>query len=118
MNKEYFFRLKLLIGIIFIITALVSLNINFPSVKGDVEDEIVLNFCFQEPIITEVNISNSTYHNVTMNGTYTVGGLGLPMLPVKSLKVLLPQKGVLESINVTYEDNTSLGFSYTVMLGS
>lgn len=86
----------------------------FESVSAE---EIVLEYTFTEPEITEVNISNTTFHNVTMNESVTIGATYCPMLPVKPVRVLLPQNGTLVSINVTYSGNTSLGDEYNVTLG-
>ncbi len=89
-----------------------------PSAEATTEDEMVIDFTFQEPIITEVNISNITYHKVTMNETQVMDLPRVPLLPIKLLKILLPQNATLTSINVTYEENTSLGNGFNVILGS
>jgi PKD repeat protein len=53
-----------------------------------------------------------------MNNTssYCLGGI--PKLPVKPLQILLPQKGIVKSINVTFTGNTSMGENYNVLLGN
>lgn len=79
--------------------------------------EILLNFSFPEPVITQVLINDTWYDQVTMEGAPTFGDTGTPLLPVKPLKILLPQKGVMQSINVTYEENISLGYGFNVELG-
>jgi hypothetical protein len=108
---------KSIIGIMLLSLITIVMVIS-SSAKGDNPDEIVLNLSFEEPTITEWNISNITYHNVTMNNTYTIGGIGLPLLPMKPLRILLPQNGTFESINITYAGNTSLGNGYNVTLGT
>ena len=79
-------------------------------------EEIVLNYSFPEPEINEVNISNNISDMVTMLGLNVRGGINLPILPLKPLKILLPQKGLLESINVTYRGNISFGNGYNVTI--
>jgi hypothetical protein len=109
---------KLGVGVLAIISILGVITLSPHSVEAESEDEIQLNFTFDEPEITEISISDTTYHFVTMNETQCMGATNVPYLPVKPLKILLPQKGILESINVTYNGNTSVGNNYNVMLGS
>ena len=115
--RKIFFKRKFGAAVLITTFLLLLVVLNFPSAEATGEDEIILDFSFQEPVITEVNMSNTTYHKVTMNETYTLDYNGTPILPVKPLKVLLPQNGTLESINITYEGNTSLGDGYNVILG-
>ncbi len=89
-----------------------------PSAETANEHEIILDFSFTEPVITEVNVSNTTYHKVVMNESQTFGGFGLPLLPAKTMKILLPQKGVLKSISIDFSGNTSFGEGYNVILWS
>jgi hypothetical protein len=114
MSKNIFFWKKICLGIIILISILTILTLFTLSVKGDSANEIELNYSFNEPVITDWNVSNVTYHNVTMNETATIGDVGLPLLPVKQLYILLPQKGIVESVNVTYSNNISLGNGYNV----
>ncbi|MFO7677834.1 MAG: C25 family cysteine peptidase [Thermoplasmatota archaeon] len=79
--------------------------------------EIEMDFSFEEPDITELTISDETYHDVKIDGLKTTGDTGLPLLPVKTVKILLPQRGVLESIDVVLDGNTSMGQNYNVTLG-
>ncbi len=118
MNEKIFFWKKYGIGILIITSITVCAIINNAPVKASNENEIVLNFSFKEPEISEINISNVTYHKVILLDSPTIGSTGLPLLPVKLLKVLLPQKGILKSINITFEGNTSLGEGYNVLLGT
>jgi len=114
MNKKIFFWKKICLGAIIIISGLAIATVFTISAKGD---SIELNFSFDEPEITEWDISNTTYNNVTMNETDIIGDTGVPMLPVKTLSILLPQKGIVVSINLTYSTNVSLGNSYNVTPG-
>jgi len=105
--------------ILVITTTILIISIIHPTIaEGGSEGDIVLSFSFQEPLITEENISNITYHIVRMNETYPQYSIGYPLLPVKPLKILLPQKGVIESISITYSGNTSLGEGYNIQIGT
>jgi hypothetical protein len=116
-NMKLFYR-KNCIGAIVLISIFLIITILSSSAKAEKPDDIVLNLSFDEPVITEWNVSNITYHNVTMNNTYSSYYKLYPILPVKYLRVLLPQNGTLNSINITYSDNTSLGTGYNVSHGT
>lgn len=92
-------------GILIIISILLIAVMQPISAETAPEGEILLNFSFQEPVITEVNISNTTYHRVTMEGLPIPNVTGCPLLPVKPVRVLLPQKSILDSIDVFYKKN-------------
>ncbi|KYK34786.1 MAG: hypothetical protein AYK22_04750 [Thermoplasmatales archaeon SG8-52-3] len=112
-NKICFWKKIYSIMIIFVGILAIVVLFSF-SVKADSSNEIVLNFSFTEPSITQWSLQNSTFHNVTMNNTGTTSGIGLPMLPMKQLRILLPQKGIIQSINVNHSSNISLGYGYNV----
>jgi len=98
-----------ILSVAFILTA---------SAEETNENEILMNYSFSEPIINNANISNITYHEVLMDSSPSYGDVNQPILPMKPSRILLPQKGIVKSINVTYEGNTSLGNGYNVTLGA
>jgi PKD repeat protein len=89
-----------------------------PFIPSASAEEITLNFTFPEPEINQVNISNNISDYITMADLTTYGYPNLPLLPIKPLKILLPQKGVLESINVSHNGKISLGNEYNVTTGT
>jgi hypothetical protein len=104
-------------GFIIILFILSIILIHSTSAEA-VGEKIVLSFSFTEPEITEKNISSITYHRVSVQNLYNINEPGFPILPMKSLKILLPQKGVQESINVAFDNESSLGNGYNVELGN
>jgi len=82
-----------------------------------VPDKITLSFSFSTPVITQVLINGTMYDRVTMEGLPTMGDVGVPVLPVKPVNVLLPQRSVLESVDIIYEGNTSSGDGFHAELG-
>ena len=81
------------------------------------QPEIELSYSFQEPDITQVLINDTWYDHVRIDGLPTFGENATPLLPVKPVNVLLPQRGELESITVTWNGNISLGTGFNVELG-
>jgi len=90
-----------------------------PDEPDDPEDEIekVLSFSFPSPMISDVIINSTTYHQVTIDGLPTIGDAGFPVLPVKPVNILLPQRGEVVSIDVSYDGMVSLGDGFDVELG-
>jgi hypothetical protein len=78
---------------------------------------INLEYSFTEPEISEIIINNTIQHKITMNDSQILNIKDLPMLPMKSVKILLPQNETLESLKVNYSGNTSMGSGYNVTLG-
>ncbi len=117
MRERKLFGVKIGAGVLIIISCITVIIIQSTSAEENGTDEIILNFSFTEPEITEVNISNTTYQIVTMNETKSINNEGLPVLPVKPLEILLPQNGTLKSINVNYSGKTSIGDGYNILLG-
>lgn len=84
----------------------------------DDENEIVLTFSFDSPILTDFFQNGKRYTQVIMDGLPAIGDTGVPMLPVKPVNILLPQKTAVESITVTKGETVVIGDGYNVKLGS
>ena len=85
---------------------------------GDNGKDITLYLSFDAPTIKKVTILNETYDRVIMPGLPSSGNPGEPILPVKPVNVLLPPPGVVESIEVTYENKVMIGKGFNIELGS
>jgi len=76
----------------------VVLNINVSGTSGD---NIELDFSFGEPTIENITINGTTYDRVMLSGCMAIGKqAGAPMLPVKSVKLLLPAMTTVNSVSV------------------
>ena len=105
-NNLFLKRIGARVLILFlIVNSLFVLVTESVSASEETSYEIVLNLTFSEPEITQYNSSNITYHNVTIEGLPSICNPGQPVLPMKPLKVLLPQKTSLDSITATYKGN-------------
>jgi len=76
--------------------------------------ELDYTFDFSEPEITEILIDGTLYHQVTMENLPPFSEVGCPILPMKTVSVILPQKGEVKSIDVHGEGQISLGDGYNV----
>ena len=69
------------------------LGIN-PAVKEN--DEIILDFDFSEPNIETFERNEQVFHRIKIDGLSNSGDINKPCLPVKPVKVLLPQGTTLD----------------------
>lgn len=119
MNRKILKKLNILLIVAIMILTTAMSN---PGKSEEPEYDMLFRFSFPEPTIETIieTINNTDYHNVTV----TMGDLpidddiGVPQLPVKIVYILLPERHIMESINVTYEGNTSLGDDFNVALGT
>ena len=81
------------------------------------EEIIVLDFSFSEPRLEKINIKNRVYDRISADGLPNTNDFREPRLPVKPLRILLPQGGSMENIEVFTSDKISLGAGYDVELG-
>jgi len=83
------------------------------------DNEIILTFFFDTPVITEIKRDDgSIYDQVMIEGLPIADNTGVPLLPVKPVNVLLPQRAKVESITVTKDDTIILGNRFNVELGT
>ena len=118
MKKNFVKWAGILIAVAFLLPTTMTVNAEEESIYYYDQPEIVLNYSFQEPDITQVIINDTWYDHVTIDDLPTFNENATPLLPIKPVNVLLPQRGKLESITVTYNDNISLGTGFNVELGS
>jgi len=73
-----------------------------------------LNYSFERPSISGVEINNFVYDKVTLPNCYTAGNPGEPNMPSKGAYILLPPTSKLDTIQVEVKDKISLGFGFNV----
>jgi len=79
---------------------------------------IVLEFDFPEPKIVEgPTYDNIAYDSVIMAGLDKHGEPGLPVLPFKTVRILIPQEGDLQDIEVIGEKKITLDGRYKIEYG-
>jgi predicted outer membrane repeat protein len=73
-------------------------------------EEIILTVSFPPPEI----IKTGRYHQVRMEGLDTMGNAGLPLLPVKPVRILLPYLSEKESVSIIPGEKIAIKGKYTV----
>ncbi len=87
------------------------------TVKGDMQDTIVVECDFPLPIIEPVKIENECYDRITMGILPNSCDMDISRLPIKPLKVLLPFGRMLDSITVVVKNRKSMGNGFYVEKG-
>jgi len=89
-----------------------------PHVQPYEEYIMTFDITFSELNITEVVIDDILYHEITLDDCPIENKVGCPLLPVKPIDILLPQKGVIKSIDVEHGTCIAYGTNYNVQLGN
>ena len=82
------------------------------------EEIVVLDFSFSEPLLENINIKDRAYDRITVDGLPNTNDFIEPRLPVKPVRVLLPQGRSMKKIEVVTSDIISLGLGYNVEYGA
>ncbi len=97
-------------------------NLFMPNVYSGqvlpIDNVISLTLDFPSPIITKIKIQGlkaQEFDRVTMEGTYSIGKrLGEPVLPLKSINILIPFGREVEGIEIIHGDKVTLEGSFVI----
>ena len=114
MNKKI---IVVLLSIFFIIISFsVTINV-FASQKISSSDKIILEFSFSKPIIEQLKVDEDIITTVTIESLQNTYDLGKPIIPVKPVKVLLPQGTEVNDIEITTSEEILLGSGFNIQAG-
>lgn len=116
-NKKYI--LEIIGAVVLLIATTIPTGIMLTSYAEQCNPNTIveLTFTFGQPQIEEINVSDETYHKISIEGLPVYDFTGEPELPYQTYSLLMPQRGVLDSVDVTFSGNTTLGDGYNVLLG-
>ena len=80
-------------------------------------DDIILDFYFSEPILENIDNDEVTLTSVIVEDLPNTHDLGNPILPVKPVRILLPENTELNNIIVTPSDKITLGSGFNIAAG-
>ncbi len=110
-------KIRILLSIFFIlINFSASINV-FGFQETNTDNRIILEFSFPKPIIEKLNVNGNNITKVTVEGLSYSNDLGKPILPVKPVKVILPQGSDVDNIEVTTSEEIFLGSEYGIQSG-
>ena len=112
MNKKIF---GILICVLLIEVAAVP--VFGDNTKDQNNNDIIFDFSFSKPEIEKVEIKGELFDRVIIDGLSNTGNFQEPCLPVKPLKILLPQGTDVENIRVLTDEKTSVGVCYKTEIG-
>ncbi len=82
------------------------------------EDYIFLFFSFSDPVFENSNIKGKIYDIVKIDNLKNTNDFGIPRLPVKSVKILLPQGRNVKEIKVITNKEKYFGTGFNILAGS
>ena len=85
--------------------------------KINEKNNIVLDFNFSNPIVEEYFFNEKSYDFIKVQGLPNTNDLGIPRLPVKSVRILLPQGKDIKDIKVLTDVEENIGNSYRLKTG-
>ncbi len=93
------------------------------SIKNHFEPQpsdyiITFDVTFTGLNISEVVVDDEVYHEVTLDDCMMSSEVGCPLVPIKPVDVLLPQKGIIESIDVEGGFGVPYGTGYNLQLAN
>lgn len=64
------------------------------------ENNMVLSYCFEEPIISDQKLGNETFSKIKITNLSQLEIHGKPILPFKTIQILLPPNTILDHIRL------------------
>ncbi|MCX6667477.1 MAG: C25 family cysteine peptidase [Euryarchaeota archaeon] len=101
------------IGIISIFL-LTSFNGIINAGEQNTDNKITTSYSFKSPVISKVNINNTVYDSISIDGAPCDGNPGEPMLPGRGAYILLPPNSKVSNIVVNPGVMVRLGSGYLV----
>lgn len=77
-------------------------------------DKIITAYSFGSPVVSKVNINNTMYDSISIDGASCDGNPGEPCLPVRGSYILLPPNSKVNNIVVNPGQKVSLGSGYLI----
>ena len=103
----------IILGIVSIFL-LTSFNSIINAGEENTSDNIITAYSFETPVFSKVDINNTIYDSITIEGAPCIGNPGEPLLPGKGSYILLPPNSKVSNIVVNPGEMISLGSGYLV----
>ncbi len=88
------------------------------GINHEVEDNnIVFDFSFSEPQFENIEVKGDIYKRVAIDGLPNAHDFRKPCLPVKPLRILLPQGRDVKNIEIFSSEKISLGNNFNIEVG-
>lgn len=99
------------VAIILLLMSLSTLTIisGFPT-----DDDILINYSFQTPMIRTIDIDGTVYDKVLLPDCSPAGQAGEPVIPSKGAYILLPPKSKFSSIHINSGEKITLGKEFNI----
>jgi hypothetical protein len=104
-------------SVFIILSVFILAFLSVAGVTAEVKkDTVYLEVAFPEPKIT-ISDYSSEYSHIEMDGLRSLGEVGEPVLPIKGLKVLIPDETKIKNIDITLGEKVTLPGIYMIEPG-
>ena len=113
MNKKIITIGILILFLISLNPICLSININLIEENKEINTEI-LNYIFEQPTFEKIQIGETTYDKIVIDGCDYAGNSGEPNLPARGAYILLPQNSKITDIEISYKNKVYVGNGFFV----
>ncbi|MFO7678248.1 MAG: hypothetical protein R6V50_07705, partial [Thermoplasmatota archaeon] len=107
LNKKSIFTLLCLGLLVFSTLSSVGNIVELDTEKQIDGNNLIYTFSFKEPTFEPISVDNIEFTKLNMQGCISIGrDIGLPMMPIKSISMLLPPMTTISAITVTGNPQT------------
>jgi len=80
-------------------------------------NDLIFDFTFDEPLIENIILGEEVINRVTLSDLPLMSQTEKPILPIKPVRILLPQKSMFKNVEVVASEKTFLGEGYNIESG-
>lgn len=113
---KYIRRAILIVSIVILVSLCLNGIESATALKVDesgTNSPIIVEFAFSAPELTK----EGDYDSITMEGLYSHGDPGMPILPFKTVKILIPQGECVQNIEIVTKNKVVLDGFYNIECG-
>jgi PKD repeat protein len=112
----------ILVTALFFAGSTLAVSISLPGIEEELTedriDKLVYSYTFTEPEIQKISILNEDFIHVSLKDCKNYAKTGEPSIPVKPLRILLPQGTTVEGITIITGESIEIESIGNIQLGS
>jgi len=80
-------------------------------------EKFEFEYIFEKPTVQKIILNGKTFDKITLSDLPSISRPNKPVIPIKPLSILLPQKTKIKNVEVFTSEKTLLGKGYNIELG-
>ncbi|PNX47200.1 MAG: hypothetical protein BV456_11295 [Thermoplasmata archaeon M8B2D] len=114
--------MKNIYKILILLSITILISTNTTNVFGSqnqksFDNKIILDFSFSKPVIEKSNVDGNIITSVTIQDLPNTHDLRKPVLPVKPVRILLPQGTDVNNIEISHSEEILVGSGFNIQAG-